>query len=561
VEVTLEGHGKVRHVAFRIRDLPVFYLPYARFPVRTKRKSGVLPPRFGYSNRNGFGGELPIYWAISEQTDATFYERYMSERGLMQGLEFRYVAEEDSRGDFLFDILADRKEEKDLTNPDEIEVSPLPRTNSTRYWLRSRTNQQLPWGLGARLDTDYVSDQDYLREFWGGLLGYDARPDLEGEYGRPLEEVQSPTRRSALRISRDGEQYTLQGQGAYHERPENPPDDDTPQPLAALNYEVLPRPLPSLPLYFNFKSDYAYLWREVGVTGHSVAFAPALSYPFFFGRFLQLEPEASYRKAVRWFDGGPETGDYYNRDAFEVGARLSTVLERVFDYKWRDAKRFKHKFFPSLAYSYRIANDSGVEAWLDPREAEGTSNRVVLFVDNLLDARREDDKGEVTYNQWGLLRLSQAYNIHEARRDDLPSQEKETFGPLVGLLTLKPYSDLYLRATAGWDHKLNALGFNVITLAFSVDRSGGRKDRYKIDYTYTKGERENLNFYIDLNLLYGFSAGTSLKRDLEFGYTNESRFWLEYESQCWAVRVETGQLDELEAITVSFRLLGLGSTK
>ena len=106
--------------------------------------------------------EVPLYWAISDRMDATFYEQYMSERGLMQGFEYRYVAEDESKGDFLFDILQDKIGEKDLTDPDQLEISALPRTNETRYWLRSRTNQQLPLGVKAKLDTDYVSDRGLL---------------------------------------------------------------------------------------------------------------------------------------------------------------------------------------------------------------------------------------------------------------------------------------------------------------------------------------------------------------------------------------------------------------
>jgi LPS-assembly protein len=171
VEVTLEGYGTVKNAVFRIRDLPAFYLPYTLFPAKSKRQSGALPPAAGYSSLNGAQVEVPIYWAISDQMDATFYEQYMSERGLMQGFEYRYVAEEDSKGDFLFDVLQDKIEEKNLSDPDQLNISPLPRTNETRYWLRSRTNQQLPLGVRAKLDTDYVSDADYLKEFYGSLFG------------------------------------------------------------------------------------------------------------------------------------------------------------------------------------------------------------------------------------------------------------------------------------------------------------------------------------------------------------------------------------------------------
>ena len=61
----------------------------------------------------------------------------MSRRGYMQGLEFRYVSDKESKGTFLFDILSDR-EDKDMTDPDDISISPYSRTNDTRYWFRGR---------------------------------------------------------------------------------------------------------------------------------------------------------------------------------------------------------------------------------------------------------------------------------------------------------------------------------------------------------------------------------------------------------------------------------------
>ena len=63
---------------------------------------------------------------------------------------------------------------------------------------------------------------------------------------------------------------------------------------------------------------------------------------------------------------------------------------------------------------------------------------------------------------------------------------------------------------------------------------------------------------MDINLSHGFSVGTSLKRDLDSDHTLESSYWLDYESQCWGVRFHTGRIDEIENITVTFRLIGLG---
>jgi LPS-assembly protein len=560
VEVTVEGYGKVKNVAFRIRDVPFFYLPYAIFPVKTKRQSGVLPPQAGYSNINGAMVEVPIFWAISDQTDATFYPRYMSKRGFMQGFEFRYVAEHDSKGDFLFDILFDDMKEKNLNDPDDVELSPFPRTNETRYWLRSRTDQQLPLGVLARLDTDFVSDQDYLREFTGGLVGYEARQELAGRYGRPIEEIQSPNRRSALRLSRDGQGYSLQGGGAYFQLPENPPNDPTPQPLGIANFSILPTQIPSLPLFLKrFDTVYEYIWRDVGTQGQSISFSPAVNYPIWFGRYLAFEPSVGYAINSQWFDEPGGDTNHQSKDVYEVQGRLSTILERIFDFQWRDAKKLKHQIRPSLIYTYRVPQDEDKPSpWFEPILTEGRINRFSFALENFFDVRKENEKGEVSYAQWAALRLAQGYDVDEARRDEEPAREKRPFEPLEVELRLTPFPYLDFKGGVLWDHQEDQVSATDLSLEFSLDRSGGRKDRFKVDYLYIKGESENINYNINVNLWHGFSVGTFLQKDISRRHDISTGYWLEYQSHCWGVRLSATSFDEISTFMVTFNLLGLG---
>ena len=69
---------------------------------------------------------------------------------------------------------------------------------------------------------------------------------------------------------------------------------------------------------------------------------------------------------------------------------------------------------------------------------------------------------------------------------------------------------------------------------------------------------ENLNYRLHIHLLYGFSVGSSLKRDLSLPYTLERSNWLQYESQCWTIRFVVGRLDEVDSVMVTFSLKGLG---
>jgi LPS-assembly protein len=562
VEITVEGYGTVKDAVFRIRDLPVFYLPYGLFPVKTKRQSGFLPPSMGYSSLNGAEVEIPFFWAISDQMDATFYEHYMVERGLMQGVEYRYVAEGASQGDFLFDILSDKISEKDLSDPDEVDLSPFERTNKTRYWFRSKTNQQLPLGVRAKLDTDYVSDQDYLKEFDRSLFGYQSRPNLAREFGRPLDDLWSPTRRSALRLDRDQPGYSLQAISSYYERPEKPSEDPTPQPLGGLDFNLLPGTVPIAPFFMALNTDYDYLWREAGPRGQRASLTPLLTYPMWLGRYLQFEPSVSYTRNAQWLDQSVNGKDKQSRDAYEAQARLSTVVERIYETNWASANKLKHKMVPSLLYNYRVHKDlDSYRPWFESMDAEGKMNRVALALDNFLDARRDTEKEGALYEQWTRFTLVQGYRINGTWWDEDLSKEDRPFEPLIGILTLRPLSNLYFDTEVHWDHYDKDIPFADVALSLQIPRSGGRTDLIGVDYQYAKEGDKGFNANAYVHLGYGFAVGGTIRRNLNTEDSLEKGLYLDYQSQCWGVRVISSDLDGIGSIMVQFRLLGLGDIR
>ncbi len=69
---------------------PVAYMPYFSAPDPTvKRKSGFLMPFVSSSNTNGFGVEIPYYWALAPDYDATFSPRILTSQGVLMRAEFR----------------------------------------------------------------------------------------------------------------------------------------------------------------------------------------------------------------------------------------------------------------------------------------------------------------------------------------------------------------------------------------------------------------------------------------------------------------------------------------
>ena len=559
INVTIEGYGWLHNGAFRVKDVPLLYLPFPFFfPAKIKRQSGVLPPLFGYSSRNGYELEVPIFWAISDSTDMTFYERYLTDRGLMQGMELRYASGEDSRGYYNLDILSDRIDEKNMNDPDQLELSPYQRTNSGRYWFRGRTDQQLPMGIKARLDADVVSDQDYLREFKSGLAGFNTRPDYESEFSRPVEEFNSPLRSSTLRLSRDSENYSLQALSSFYQQPEGFRNDTTPEPLAGLDFSMLPGFLGNLPMSFSLDSDYDYIWRDYGQKGHSLSISPKVLYPVWFGQYVQFETAAGYTRDMQWLENdiGSGTGNQ-SRDLFYGQARLSTLLERVFDVNSGYTKRIKHKIVPGITYEYRSHKDEEkYQPWYESIDEDGSANRVVFSLDNFIDVKKADETGNITYSQWGIFRITQGYDIDESRRDIDPEQKKEPFEPLTLEMRLMPYSPFKMNAEVQWDHYKDDFSHADIALKYDVTRSNNATDIYMLDYVYNDDGDKGLSYYVNINLAKGFVLGSSLRRDIEASYNVEKSYWLEYISNCWGIKLGVQQYAEESRVMVGFRLTG-----
>lgn len=81
--------AKLHNSIFRIRSVPVLYLPFAEHPVeKVGRQSGFLIPSFGQSSVKGTIIGDSYYWAINRSIDATLGAEYFSKRGFAQHANF-----------------------------------------------------------------------------------------------------------------------------------------------------------------------------------------------------------------------------------------------------------------------------------------------------------------------------------------------------------------------------------------------------------------------------------------------------------------------------------------
>jgi len=128
-------------------------------------------------------------------------------------------------------------------------------------------------------------------------------------------------------------------------------------------------------------------------------------------------------------------------------------------------------------------------------------------------------------------------------------------------VVVRPLQNIDFIGSTEWDHYDLDINKADLALDLSIDRSGNRKDRLKLDYKYDKNEENTLNFYIHLNLVYGFSAGSLFRRDLNDNHNISTDYWVEYASQCWSVRAGVEKENGETTATFMIRLTGLGDIR
>lgn len=86
-----DSFGEAWNDVFFMGPVPVFYTPYANFPITNERKSGLLPAMVEYKSGSGLSYELPIYLNLAPNYDATVTPGHDSKHGNIYDLEFRYL--------------------------------------------------------------------------------------------------------------------------------------------------------------------------------------------------------------------------------------------------------------------------------------------------------------------------------------------------------------------------------------------------------------------------------------------------------------------------------------
>ncbi len=106
--VILDRYATGRDITFRIRGVPVLWLPWGAFPVKMTRQSGLLLPNFSSNRSRGYTLQVPYYQVINRWSDATVTLDAMSRRGIRPEAEYRFVLNPESVGAVRATMFRDR---------------------------------------------------------------------------------------------------------------------------------------------------------------------------------------------------------------------------------------------------------------------------------------------------------------------------------------------------------------------------------------------------------------------------------------------------------------------
>jgi LPS-assembly protein len=397
VKIKEDGSGSAKHAVLHARKMPVLYTPYFYYPARKDRQTGFLMPEFGESGRKGYLYNQPFFWAISESADATFYANYMSDRGIKPGAEFRYILNERSRGTLMLDGFNDDKTDEGGQSSNDYGYrdagEEVLRTNDSRYWFRMSHHQPAPLGFFAKLDLDIARDQDYLRDFQKGHMGYEDSNDyFRKAFHRQLDDYNDPVRTNRLNLNRLWPKFSFNFEPRWNDDTRrNINTSETLQRLPFMSFDGEKQNILATPFYFDIESQYDYFWRDSGTRGQRFDVHSRFYIPFRVKKYATVEPsvglrETGYRLDKNNFDDQPDTDQWSHRELFDTRLELFTEIERVFNIEGQLFERIKHRIRPQITHEFIPDSKQGDLPRFDTIDRIDETNKITYTRDKTTGA-------------------------------------------------------------------------------------------------------------------------------------------------------------------------------
>ncbi len=592
-----DGSGTAWHAVGSILDVPVGYYPYISFPARNQRTSGLLIPQGGYSTRRGLSVVQPYYWAINDSSDATFTLQALSKRGWRPGIEYRYYLTREARGAILFDYLHDEQTD---TGGDSSKRwgyddsgGTFLRPNQDRYWFRMSHENPLPAGFRGRLELDTVSDQDYLREFRSGYMGFnESAAYFNTALGTVLDDFDDPIRTNRLLVSRSWSRFSLNAAAEYFDDVRKGQNwKDTIHKLPVVRLDAPKQLLGQSPFFANLHSEYVHFWQSSGYRIQRTDLYPRVYYPFALPPYLSIEPSVGLRQTV-WDQqeaGAADDGSdsrYFHRELYDARLTLFTDFFRIYDVDRGDIRRIRHSLRPQLGYSYIPEVDQESLPYLDSRDRIENRSRVSYSLTNTLTSKAKEapaapepsprrrtinavveSPSEYDYRDVLRFKVGQYYDF---------ARHEQPFSTVNGKLQFFPGRRISLDSEAGYnvyDERLDRYNLGLTLWARRADRLHVeyRYDRDPLKINDEEDTERDLNDLVTTTeeaidhlfteLRVGLTDRFTLITSYENDYTDGSTTYgvgFAFTSQCWVLETLFNYGTNDVEFEVRLRLKGIG---
>jgi LPS-assembly protein len=379
---------QAKDASFRIKNVPVLYTPYLWAPILKTRQTGLLMPAISQSESRGFGLNIPFFWAISENRDATFVLDSYSKRGIGAGMEYRFIEPGGVKGYGWAYYIRDKELKKNF------------------FELKGLYENRSADGAGGFLNVNYLNEKDFYRTFSTQLKTRTQRfLESAGEFNFPLKNS---------RLYLLGQYWIDLKQDI----------DNVPQKLPeagyVLNYTKLGGPLVSASI------TAANIWRENGLSARRIDFYPKLLHSF--GKDFVVSQTAAVRATAYSYYKEDTLDNNIQRNAFEYDVAGHTRLYRKYD-------SFLHVIEPSVRYHFITSSENDLPV-LDASELFGKTSRFELSLLNRVI---------ISGNEVATARITQEIETYNGDRPFLPLRLELAMNKGVPIkldTTYNPYSGM-----------------------------------------------------------------------------------------------------------------------
>jgi len=190
LKLNLDHFATFRNAKLSVGPMPVMYLPWATYPAKAKRSSGLLPTLPSYSSAHGVTLALPYFQALGQTMDFTLNPEFHSKENPLWAGEFRWNPEPTHSGSFQGQYIKQK----------------LDRDERYRFQFKDLWQREDGWQFTADINqaSDSLMEADYGRGVGGlGAFSFNSGIYLGKNFPLASFNVQASESRSFFRVEED----------------------------------------------------------------------------------------------------------------------------------------------------------------------------------------------------------------------------------------------------------------------------------------------------------------------------------------------------------------------